>query len=333
MSSASVTVTDNTLTFPAQGNQALLQKQPGDLLVSGTGEGYLRSVVSVAQSGDSIIVNTGPASLDQAVIQGDAEVTNAQLAPSDMAQLGFNLGPNQFSVGGVTLGVNSASFAWNMQPNFKFHFDHGLKNFDMTLSGPMNMALDWSLGVNVPLSLTQEWPLAVPLVQHYYFQIGVVPVVVRVTVALNVGLQEQVDVPFTLSDTVSGSGPVSLGLHYANGEVSVDGSDGLAFNAGDPVLNVLSLTLGLKLFLHPSVAVDFYEIAGPVAESHEWLRVQGSPSSNACGLDVNYATFGGADADLVAELSILGHHIAQTPPLTVFSDELPISSGSFPSCP
>jgi hypothetical protein len=98
-------------------------------------------------------------------------------------------------------------------------------------------------------------------------------------------------------------------------------------------MDILSMTLGIKLYLKPYVAVDLYDVAGPELDTRQWLRIQGSPSSTACGAAVDYATFGGADASLIAKLSIFDYTIAETPPLTVFSDEFPLSSGSFPSCP
>jgi hypothetical protein len=238
-------------------------------------------------------------------------------------------------VDGVTLAVNSASFSWNVSPEFKFHFDHGLKSFQVGLTGPVDMVLDWSLDVTTPLNLNQTWPVGTPITQHYVFWIGWLPVVAEITIGLNVGLTAGLMDPVTIGDTLSGTGNLQVGLFYSDGQFSVGGVDGLHFTGSDPLTNLLTATLGLKVYLEPNVTVGFYGVSGVTLDSHEWLRLVASASMNprSCGPHVYYNLYGGADAALSAELSILGNTVASSSPLTVFSDELSLASGSVPSCP
>jgi hypothetical protein len=332
VSAAEVTVASDTLSFPLQGNASLLEKHPGDLLVSGTGDGFLRKVVSVNQAGDSVLVSTAPASLDEAVLEGDVEIADAQRVEAD-AKVGFNLGPYQLSADGVTLALNSASFYWDFKPQFKFHFSGGLQSFSVGLAGPINTGLEWSLTVPSPINFNQTWPVGTPITQHYTFWIGLMPVVAEVSVGLNVGVTADFASNLNLDETLSGTGNFEVGLFYDKGKFSVGGLNGLTFTGSDPLTDLLSATLGLKVYLEPTVTVGFYGVSGVSLDSHEWLRLAASGTTQGtCGPQVGYDLYAGADAILTAELSILGYH-ASSPPLPVFSSELSLVSGSVPHCP
>ena len=78
-----VTIEANQLTFPARGNEALLKKVAGDILVSDRGssgnnpDGFMRKVVSVQKQGDSIVMTTEQAYLTE-VINGHFDLTTAR---------------------------------------------------------------------------------------------------------------------------------------------------------------------------------------------------------------------------------------------------------------
>jgi hypothetical protein len=333
VSAAQATVASDTVTLPLQGNASMLAKRPGDLLVSSAGDGFLRKVVNVTQSGNSVVVYTASASMDEAVLQGDLDITDAKLFEPDLATVGFNIGPQQFSADGVTLALNSASFAWNVSPEFKFHFAGGLKSFSVGLSGPIQAGLDWSLSIPSPLSFNQTWPVGSPITQHYTFWIGWMPVVAEVTVGLNVGVTADFSSSLNIDDKLAATGNFTVGLSYADGQFSAGGLDGLTLSGTDPLTDLLSATLGVKVFLEPTVSVGFYGVTGVVLDSHEWLRLAATGTvRGSCGPQVDYDLYAGADAILKAELSILGYH-ASSSPLTVFSDELSLTSGAVPACP
>ncbi|MGO8998921.1 MAG: hypothetical protein ACLQVI_36815 [Polyangiaceae bacterium] len=68
-------VEQDQLIFPQAGNSALVTLQPGQILTSGVGDGFLRKVVNVASTGTSITVQTQPASLTDVVVDGETSAT------------------------------------------------------------------------------------------------------------------------------------------------------------------------------------------------------------------------------------------------------------------
>lgn len=74
-----VYIDDNTLFFPADVADALDKYEPGDIMATSAGKGLLRKVNSIERQGDSIIVQTSPASLSQVFASGEIYVaTHAQ---------------------------------------------------------------------------------------------------------------------------------------------------------------------------------------------------------------------------------------------------------------
>ena len=72
------TVTLAAITFPAAGNAALLELVRGDIIVSGTGDGFIRRVVAVEAVGDTIQIVTSPATLADAVTDATFHITASE---------------------------------------------------------------------------------------------------------------------------------------------------------------------------------------------------------------------------------------------------------------
>ena len=72
---AQAIVEQDRLIFPQTGNAALAALQPGQILTSGVGDGFLRTVTSVASSGANIVIQTQPASLTDVVMSGETSAT------------------------------------------------------------------------------------------------------------------------------------------------------------------------------------------------------------------------------------------------------------------
>jgi hypothetical protein len=127
-----VVVTDSKLSFPAAGNEALLQKVAGDILVSdrmsGSGAtnayGFMRKVVSVAKVGSAIEVTTEPAYLDE-ILVGTFEVVGA---PGDLTLM--DLGTSAPS--GAAPGTQSSHGSFLGGPGFRVQDNVGIdKSFDL----------------------------------------------------------------------------------------------------------------------------------------------------------------------------------------------------------
>ncbi|MBA3502393.1 MAG: hypothetical protein H0T65_18660, partial [Deltaproteobacteria bacterium] len=64
--------------FPAAGNDALSDLVRGNIIVSGTGDGFIRRVYSVTGAGDQIRVITSPATLADAVLDASFHMTTRE---------------------------------------------------------------------------------------------------------------------------------------------------------------------------------------------------------------------------------------------------------------
>ena len=89
-STTQTTVNADSLTFPAEGNEALLQRCAGDILMSASyaSPAFLRRVVSVQREHDLIVVTTTRASLTDAIVQGHFAGT------SELSTASMNPGPS-----------------------------------------------------------------------------------------------------------------------------------------------------------------------------------------------------------------------------------------------
>lgn len=91
----SVQIEENRLIFPASGNDALLKKKAGDILVSDRSakgnnpDGFMRKVVSVTKAGGSIEMTTEPAYLNEVLIgQFEVVADSADLRAMTAEELG-----------------------------------------------------------------------------------------------------------------------------------------------------------------------------------------------------------------------------------------------------
>jgi hypothetical protein len=145
-----VVVSADKLSFPATGNEALLQKVAGDIIVSdrmsGSGAtnpyGFMRKVKSVAKNGNSIEVTTEQAYLDE-IIVGTFEVVGG---PGDLQALDLGAG----APAGAAPGTQSGDFGFLGAPGynpqdaigFEKSLDLGFDKSDITFFQAKGGAMD-----------------------------------------------------------------------------------------------------------------------------------------------------------------------------------------------
>ncbi|RYE80159.1 MAG: hypothetical protein EOO74_02580 [Myxococcales bacterium] len=118
----SVVIAATQLTFPASGNDDLLARQAGDILVSDRStkgnnpHGFLRKVVSVARQGSTIVITTEHAFLNEVIVgQFDVVAQPDDLRAMTAEELGpeavnYDVVPGQGGPGLSPLGEVSAGF-------------------------------------------------------------------------------------------------------------------------------------------------------------------------------------------------------------------------------
>ena len=337
-SASQATITPTALSFPLKGNEELLGKQPGAILVGGVGDGFIRKVVSIAVSGDQVVISTTEAALEEVIVKGAVDITPAPL-PAAFArrshQLLLSL-DQYFQSGPIGVGFTDGSFQWSPSPTFKLEFDNGLKLLDVSLEGVASLSGAFKLAATASASEGGEVALGTPIVTRYAFLIGSVPVIATATLGAVIGYAASIDAQASIAKTVSGSGPLSAGIHYENGAWSTVGSEGLTFAPSTPSVEGKA-DLTASVYLKPSLGIDFYGVAGPRLLVKEAVTSTESVAKDACGSTVTLSVAASVEATASAEIHVLSRTIARSGDLTVYSKDFELGSmmfdgGTDPDC-
>jgi hypothetical protein len=273
------------LTFPLAGNEGLLDKKPGDILVGDRQTtpgaknpyGFIRKVKTVTQQGDQIVVETDFASITDAIQRGhvsqqvDFPATTPQgfLSPKDTGGLaggqidvtGTVL--NAFS-GGAKAKVSQGHLAFNPKMDIGIDIDwFKVKEFHAIASGKLDMALAVELTATAAAKGEVELPVfeapPYPLPPQF---IGPIPVVetLNFSVALVCSLTEQGESSVNVG--ASSTTSVSLGARYQNGSWSKVATESFSWAPIGPDLTG-KVGIEIKCALQPELALMFYDVVGP----------------------------------------------------------------------
>lgn len=272
-----VVADDATVSVQRAGNEGVT---PGAIVISSAGDGLIRGVAAVHDSGDRLVLDTVPASLDDAVIDGDVA---GSLALSDgkadtygLGQISFDLRDREvLSNEYLAVTVTHASFTATPTIDLDLSMRHrSLEHFAAVLNGQLDGSLDVEIaalkGITHPtIPLWKSTP------QVFVQWVGLVPVVETAT--LSVGLR--------LDTTARGEASVHL-----RGEAHISLSGGVTYDAGDgfsPVatfdhsLSVDRVTgtrlddIDVRAYLYTQVDVKFYGVAGPFIDAGPYIDTHG----------------------------------------------------------
>ena len=188
-----IAVTADRLVLPTVGNEELLARSPGDIVVSGRGAGFLRRVMAVSERDGQIQIATEPAALTDAIVEAeyDGQVHDAKWDWSGPKFGGVLLGFGGLEVQGVgaaklTMTKGSLQFHPQLDLAMKMHYAK-ISKFDLVASGAFDAELAIKLETagaaeikyNKDLWTSPEWT--------FVQMIGPVPVVEVVSIV--VGLE------------------------------------------------------------------------------------------------------------------------------------------------
>ena len=269
--------------------------KPGDIIVSGKGEGLLRKVTSVQTFGDQIVLETTDASLSEVVREGTiswtkhfteddpgqeasaangaqlmAALSQVRLAESDgggvKASLKRSIDKVLFDDKGIKVEITGSielsaalDIAWD-------YSEWGLQEFKTTFITELNNQLSLKASGKSPeLDITKE--LFRKTFEPVFFMVGPVPVVIIPEVVVYVGVKGNADGSVTA--TVHLNTNRTAGVYWKNGEgwSSIDEYNPPAFT-WDPI--VASAKASLSGRLSPAINLMLYGLIGPQ------LRLEGS---------------------------------------------------------
>lgn len=323
---ASISGDGSQFTF-SQSTPELAELNPGDVMVGDVSlvapNGFLRKVTGVSTAGGQVVVNTTPATLEDAVQQGEFYVSQ-QLSPANVQSATL--------LPGVTLveRLESPDTFFVEINDVVLYDDDGNSNTpndQIRANGSLGFAIDYEFNVRI-----EDWQLEkVSFVQHstetaeleIFSQIqvpiierekeiarfhlasvivwvGFMPVYIAVDLPVVVGLNGDVHVGVTTSVTQELS--ASAGLLYENGGWSAVNQLDNDFQFNPP-----QLSAGLNLFAYSGVKLNLLVdgVIGPYVEADAGLELEADVFANPW-----WELYGRLKILVGFTFEILGHSLA-----------------------
>ena len=309
-----------------QSTPALNGLAPGDVMVgdatTNAPYGFLRQVTSVSSVGGQVVVETGAATLEDAIESGAAHVSHV-LTPDDiqggMQAKGVTLAAPQlqdefyFTLEDVVLYDDDgdlettgdqikADGSIRLEPGFDFSLvvrDWKLEELSFTTSAKETAELEIKAEIEL-LSVEEEKEIA----RHYFnpitVMVGWVPVVIVPVLTVNVGVDGSVHVGVTTGVTQETT--LIAGLRYAGETWSPVSHFSNQFHYNPPTL---SAGLDLKGYAGAQLSLLLYGVTGPYAESNAYLKLEADLAD-----DPWWTLYGGLEASGGVKIEVLGHSIA-----------------------
>jgi hypothetical protein len=319
-SDGSVTITgqtDSSITLSG----AVPSMQPGAVLVSGTGQGLLRKVVSTMSSGGNIIVQTTPATLED-VFQEAHIAVHRDLGPgdfvasrsvkpigsrstpsSDPLDIAVNLNRTLLDHNGKKVELSGTA---TLKVGVDIAIDIGLTGISHARFVPnITAQLDATVTGSVEADLLDEKVLLTTLVgEPIDIQVGFVPVVLIPEIDVYAHLQGKVGAGLSLQSTAAVT--VGAGVEYNRGSGwrRIDSIDRTATIMPVPSL-FASFTAGVTPF-SPEIGLKIEGITGPYVRCDcPTLQVEFKRTTDTPGTDVTASAIFKGSAGW--KVDILGH--------------------------
>ena len=263
--------------------QAVAALQPGDVIVSGVGEGFLRKVTAVNVTDQEIVVETTDATLEDAIERGTlllseqgasaAGTLSAQdLTAADVACIIDELKcsfPINVDLGDGVKITGFVSFDADADIDVSFDWWHvGEIRSVFTLSGETTL----TAVVGRDFSGTAKATVPVLKTTNIFF-IGVVPTVVSLDLSLEVGVTGSAKAG--LESTVSMDNTFAVGGHYLRGQGWSDINEySRTFHYSEPSF---SLEADAKAYVKPVLNMKVDAVAGPYFDVEGFLKARVAP--------------------------------------------------------
>jgi hypothetical protein len=310
---ASVEVAPDSLVFHAPLADEIQTLGPGAILVSAAGQGYLRRVTSVSRSGDTLVMSTQPAALEDAVIEGEAH-SSMVLTPRgvgtestiDITPINYTFGNTGISASpDLQLTLNNGNVAFNPILDLDLEVHGGkVTKFQAVLHANLDAQVDVQIAAigRVSASYSQTLAQTPPIVLVQW--IGWVPVVETVNLSLSATGSAHANGTATLNlGTVSAHADLTAGASYDGAKWTPVFHPNASFGSSPSVSGAVNAGLELSLDLRGQVLL--YGVVGPYIDVGPYVQeTLTAPPPSASGRVGLQGSFGG-------EVSILGNTVAQ----------------------
>lgn len=284
--------------------------------------GFLRKVTSVSTSGGKVIVQTQPATIDEAIQQGEVSVSQA-LSPAGAINATFADGvqilESPAGANGVYLELNNvvlydtdgnenttndqiiANGSVSLEPRFDFKLkvqDYQLKELYFTMTA--NQTTQLKVGSKVSVTAKAEKVLAVYPQGPLFLTIGVFPVTVYPVVTIVAGIDGSISA--NISTGVTQTLSETAGLSYANNAWSPIQQFTNQFQYDAPTLTT---GLSIKGYTGAKLKILLYGAVGPDISLNAYLKFETDSLQTLA-----WKLYGGLEVPVGISIDIFSHVVA-----------------------
>ncbi len=313
-------VSENEITYTYSGQAPDIAE--GDVLVSGTGDGYLKKVDEVTVEADKITVKASQAALVDAVEQGEIDTTfvldyGAGKAAVTTAR-GVEIMDRGFSLDGfkivdedgmtVTITNGAITFVPSLDIDLKIRRKQ-VEKFHALVNGSLTFDFDVEVSGSKEMDIFEEQSLfgGYPLRTAFIQWIGPVPVVEVVTFDIKAGIVITGNANGEVTAGFDQNTTIETGARYDSGTWTPVWEKEVACNGHGVNWNGQS-SLNMQAYVRPVVSVDFYAVAGPYIDVVPYLSFDGETGGD---YRWRYELVGGVSSNLGFEVSILEYSLAR----------------------
>ena len=320
---------EGVLTF-SETSITLEEVAPGDVIAGGISTeapyGFLRAVTAITTQGDQVILETQPATIEDAIQQGTLNLSR-QLTPADLETMTAMPGVTLLSTQGATL---EDSFFFEIKDVVLYDHDQDLATEDdqIKANGSFELAPDidfnavyadntlqdlvWSMTVDETtelefvaevelLNFELSYQVASLKMGAIVIWVGPLPAVLLIEMPIYLRLDGKVSVGITTS--VIQEAHITAGLSYADGTWSPHADLANSFTYEPPRLSAGG---SLKGYIDPPLGLLLYGIAGPFAAVKPYLSLEADIFA-----DPWWELYGGLDATVGVRAELLGHSLGE----------------------
>lgn len=281
--------------------------QPGDVLASVREGGYLRGVVSVVDTGSSLVITTDQATVDEAIDTGtivaslDFTQRGGSAGASGLAITVPLIGEVLYSESGMTVEILDGEFVFAPQIDLSMNFNStGLTHFLCSASGAVETDFDLKATGTGTFDLNSE--KLIYSTAPSYFAMG--PVGGTVYFDLYAGFELDGNVSGFVTSGIDSTVTASMGAEYTNSTWTAIGDVQSAFDPG-VVQGGANGTNILKGYIRPVMRVEFARMTCPQLNVISGFELDGAGTvSPPC---LQYDLYGGFRADATVNTLILGN--------------------------
>jgi len=337
----SVDTTNYTFTFKnAVLNQVSLKQ--GDILVSGVGDGYLRKVTDVQQSGNTVIITTSFASLTDAVQNGSFTIKSI-LSAQKIKKIRYKRNGVSIDLSHIKSNENT-----NLDYNLDTYLDDShlihltgefsilpsinseleiswftIKSFKIEYEVQEQLNLEGSIDL-LNLQYDKEIELADVTFNPIVVFIGGVPVVLVPDLEIDAGTD--INIQSAITTSANQQLTYTVGLNYMNNQWTPSQTYSKSFTYQPPTL---SASAGAKIYIKPKLKIMIYGVASPYLFGEGYVRIQADLLATPW-----WSLYAGASVGAGVQMEILGHDVLDyytDPPFFDYETLIAAASGQPPT--